>query len=585
MPYLKNLKPLWLPAVVAVFFYLGVKGIGWGLPGKARSDIVLPQELRNAGFYDLMIKKRNDIYALTEQSSTGRMAEKNDKGVTAVMKNLGIARDRVYVFNKEPGTLADFVRPYLLRSNHPDEQMTLAALSNMKPAKLDFNPRLFQYGGAYIYPVGAWLGALKISGLIFLTGDLERYFESPGEMAKIFVAGRAFSLLCGLASLILVYFMTLKHFGARTAAIAALFFSVMPGIVFQMHVMKPYTLSMFFSLAALYYSFEICDDPGGAANYFLSGMFSGLAIGSMPSYGLIIIAPAAVFVTAKEKSAKNALIFIAAAAAFFILTNPYWILDYKSLSAELHGFSSGKASLQLPAFIFFLTRQIPEGTGIVFMIAAACGIMIAMMRAGKKEVILAVSVVLPVLLVSFLFKYLEFSVQTVRLVLPWIAMSCILSGSFIDFLFEKAKMKWLGYCLLAMILLELFGHSYICAENFRLDAGNDSTRLMAGRWIEGNIPPGSRVGLYGLPEPFNVPPMDFRNYRVSILFDTSSFDGLDYFICTPESRIPPDDSRLMLVEDFRPRDSFMGMKYSMGLTSLNSEVFVFKVNPLRDSAR
>ena len=61
MPYLKNLKPLWLPAVVAVFFYLGVKGIGWGLPGKARSDIVLPQELRNAGFYDLMIKKRNEI--------------------------------------------------------------------------------------------------------------------------------------------------------------------------------------------------------------------------------------------------------------------------------------------------------------------------------------------------------------------------------------------------------------------------------------------------------------------------------------------------------------------------------------------
>lgn len=537
----------------------------------------MPADLRNSGFYGLMIEKRNDIYSLTGESSLGRLAEDNGQGFTPVLKSLGAARDRPLVFNGDPGVLADFVRPYLLRSNHPDEQMTLAALATMKPAKLDFNPRLFQYGGAYIYPLGAWLGALKAAGSITLTGDLVKYFENPGDMAKIFIAGRLFSLLFALASLLLVFLLALKHFGTRTAVLASLLFSIMPGIVFQAHIMKPYCLSMCFTLATLYYSLEIAGEPGRAANYFIAGLFTGLAAGSMPFYGLIITAPLTAFLTAKEKPLKNLVIFAGAAAAFFMLTNPYWFLDHKRLLAELHGFSSGKTSLQLPAFLFFLTRQIPEGTGAGFVIAAAAGIPAALLGRGKKGAILAVSIVIPVFLASLMFKSIEFSVQTVRLVLPWVAMSCVTAGIFLDRLFAERKTILFGCLFLAAVTFELFAHSYICAENFKIDSTSDSTRLLAGRWISNNVPRGARVAVYGLPEPFTVPPMDFRKYTISVLFKPDNFEVLDYFVCGVDNAKVVTRKELLVVADIKPVDSFLGLKYSLGSTSLNSEVIIYKI--------
>ena len=66
-----------------------------------------------------------------------------------------IDRSRLIELNDTDEKRAQLVRRYRLYSDQPDEMITLMSLAQMHPGKLDFDPRLYQYGGLWIYPVGA----------------------------------------------------------------------------------------------------------------------------------------------------------------------------------------------------------------------------------------------------------------------------------------------------------------------------------------------------------------------------------------------------------------------------------------------
>jgi len=63
-------------------------------------------------------------------------------------------------------------------------------------------------------------------------------------------------------------------------------------------------------------------------------VFCGLTAGSMSFFGLIVAAPAAAFLLAERRTVKDVLIFFAASAAAFLITNPYWLLDIPRLAQE-----------------------------------------------------------------------------------------------------------------------------------------------------------------------------------------------------------------------------------------------------------
>jgi hypothetical protein len=151
---------------------------------------------------------------------------------------------------------------------------------------------------------------------------------------------------------------------------------------------------------------------------------------------------------------------------------------------------------------------------------------------------------------------------------------------FTDFMLRNSRTKLIGYGLLILAVIELFAHSYICAENFGIDSSEYSTQLQAGSWINSNIKPGSRIGLCSLPGPYFVPPMDFRKYRISVRLNNAGFKNLDYFICGTYAQKKPPDAVLQLEKDFKPYSSFLGMRYSMGSTSLNSEVMIYKIKKI-----
>ena len=45
---------------------------------------------------------------------------------------------------------------FKLYSIEADEAVNIIALARIKPGQGQFDPGLYQYGGAYLYPLGAW---------------------------------------------------------------------------------------------------------------------------------------------------------------------------------------------------------------------------------------------------------------------------------------------------------------------------------------------------------------------------------------------------------------------------------------------
>lgn len=125
--YIVSLIPL-MAVLVTV-----ITSLGWGVPNKTINNIVLPRnpEARAETIKLISEVSSKDINTRDSLVIEGKSEDLKD--------NLRIARR------------------YLLYSENPDEMMALAGLSGINPKALKFKPKCFNYGGGYIYPMGAMI--------------------------------------------------------------------------------------------------------------------------------------------------------------------------------------------------------------------------------------------------------------------------------------------------------------------------------------------------------------------------------------------------------------------------------------------
>src|ERR1051326_7490778 len=147
-------------ALISIGIACGLCGINWGLPTKARVALL-----------------GADLDAIRAQIQNNTKME----GSVVIAEP---EKDRI--------DLARAYRRYFLYSNHPDEMLTLMSLSKMHPSKLDFHPHLFQYGGLFVYPLGALIFVGGKLGLVKLTSDLTFYLQNPEAFGRLYVVGRLF---------------------------------------------------------------------------------------------------------------------------------------------------------------------------------------------------------------------------------------------------------------------------------------------------------------------------------------------------------------------------------------------------------
>ncbi len=119
--------------------------------------------------------------------------------------------------------------------------ITFRALAMMHPGRMEFDPKLYQYGGLWIYPVGAILKAASLVNYVTLSGDRAYYLDSPEIFGRFYVLARAYSAAWGLVAMLAVFALVRRASGGLLLpTAAAICFVFMPVVVDLAHEAKPH---------------------------------------------------------------------------------------------------------------------------------------------------------------------------------------------------------------------------------------------------------------------------------------------------------------------------------------------------------
>jgi hypothetical protein len=169
---MKPTAAILLPLLCLAAFIFGT-GINWGLPSRLGDPFLLGR----------------DYHAMHLEALTSKTPEVDAAAGADVVAPEGKA-DEIVTLNGTDAERARILCRYRLYSDQPDEMITFRSLSQMKPASGDFDPRLYQYGGLWIYGVGALIEAGKVLGLLSIA-DRATYIGNPEMFGRFYIVARA----------------------------------------------------------------------------------------------------------------------------------------------------------------------------------------------------------------------------------------------------------------------------------------------------------------------------------------------------------------------------------------------------------
>jgi hypothetical protein len=283
LPKKKSKNELWAWAIIAFFGAFYFMGITVGLPKDL--PVLSDHEIEQ------MLKARDNVIAYYETS---------DKNV--------LDKKAAY-WNKRR-------EPYL-QARTGDSNRTFTMLANMKTHRgnqlISYN-----YGMTYLLPLGAYLYVLDKLSIINVHADVAFYLRNTPEVAKLFIANRVFIIIFTLLGMIVLYRIALRYVPREYALLTIIMYGLVPLVTVYAHDIKPWLYVNFFFLLAFYY---------GEKHYIRASIFAGLAMGSMTTAGFVLI-----WIIMNNLDARKIIIAATLCAGVFIITNPYWVLDWTRVS-------------------------------------------------------------------------------------------------------------------------------------------------------------------------------------------------------------------------------------------------------------
>ncbi len=448
-----------------------------------------------------------------------------DKNVGAdVDRNPLDKRDRVIWLNETDAQRAEIVRRYRLFSYQPDEMITLRALSQIKPGSLQFDPKLYQYGGLWIYPVGAMLKAASIKwiGLIHLTPDLAYYLDHPEAFGRFYVVARLYSVLWGLIGVATVYSI-LKKLTADDwmSAIGSLGFALLPVVVCMSHEAKPHLGGAVLMLLAIRAAMAFVES-GSTRLALLTGVLCGAALGMVPtSLPVFLILPAMVLMRpiGMGERVKLALLAGAAGVGVYAITNPYVLINLL-LHRELLTSNAGNTGAMyaihnLLGGAINAIRLVSEGSSMIVLIAGGIGWLTLhfsppMLR--RQLILLALPAIAITLICAAVSagKPGEFGRF---FILPDVAM---LIGVMVAL--GKLPRQWNKRFVGIVVLLLIIQASKDYLRAFLEDSSERGSRIQLANELHGR---GGRHGIamYAEPAPYCLPPINLFANRFLLQID------------------------------------------------------------------
>ncbi len=515
-----------------LFVALSTIGITWGLPSR-KIDKYL--------FGDGEPWSGEKIYRLAAAGEKFDAARLMSTGADVDVDPLDKHRDGPILLTGTEEDVAKIYLRYRLYTYQPDEMITMMALAGMRPGQFDFDPRLYQYGGLFIYPVGALIKLCGVLGLIDVRGDPVFFLDHPDEFGKFYIVSRAYSAAWGVVG-VFVVFAIARHIGGSSQGglLAALLFTLMPVVICVSHEGKPHLPGAVLMLLAVYFGLSFRQASTAHRVFVYLCLACGAAIGMViNAWPILILVPLITYghvndlarrhtslapvVLRWKHTVRLAALGIAAAIVVYLLTNPYVLFNALTNREILRSnFGNSLAMYEIAGVIPGLIRVLEltvEGATWPVVVLGVVALVIGLVRRNT----LMLPLVVPALLFFLQFvligagkpgEYGRFGILTNTALV--IGTGCLLANRPVG----RARIVSVVLAIGVVGWAGMHGYAYLAGfvadtsdQNSRMNLAEFCTHLRRDPETGEILVP---LVTFAEPAPYCFPPIDFARASVSL---------------------------------------------------------------------
>ncbi|RMF79561.1 MAG: hypothetical protein D6744_09040, partial [Planctomycetota bacterium] len=451
-----------------------------------------------------------------ERFAAARAAESRRRATTATDVDIDPLpqSDELIDLTADDAKRAAILRRFRLYSRQPDEMLTFMALQRMRPRAGDLDPGFYQYGGAYIYLIGASLGVGDLIGFSPISTDIDVYMVNPERFARFYIAARLISLAFACAALLGVFALAGRAAGRRAGWIAMWLLACAPAFLTASLEAKPHIAASAMTIWTIWAAMKYLQV--GGRSWAVMGLTAGAAVSILlAGAAALAVLPAVLLVRRDRRTLSHVLGAAAIALAVFALTNPYLLhhaLFRRELLANNFGntlamYRVGSLAGSVAALAVFLQLSLGPTWWL-----APLGVRRLRRRWGGR--ILLPAAPAAALLAVFGMVAAGKPAEFARFLLTLCALLCI-AGGVVGAGWVRASRR-VGIAAIAALVVLEGGAAYVA--NFAQDAHHKyETRRTAAVDLLETANRQDAIGVVAEPAPYSCPPLDFARRRVVLL--------------------------------------------------------------------
>jgi hypothetical protein len=375
-------------------------------------------------------------------------------------------------------------------------------------------------GSTVIYPTALFIHAWDViahHGSIF-GGDnslAARYHTAP---TPFYLIARLWVIALSVATIPLLYLLGRRVFGVRIALVATALWSVLPYPVHFGRIVRTESAATFFAVLTLWCCVRLYESRGSVRWCLLAGVSTGLAVSSR--YFMVALLPCALAAAVagvlhdRARVVRVGALVVASAFLGFVLTTPFFFLDWSATKASLKlqdtGQPVGNTLSPLGNLRWYLGSAAPNALSWPVFLLAIAGVVVTLWQRRRftQLLLLAYAALYLVTLSASKQHWERYLVEVMPIAVLFVAAFIVAVSKYVGSRAPQAK--WLAPATTVVLAGALI--AVPVRDLVRLDQHDRqrTQRELAREWIEQNVPRGSSVVqdplLFGV-RPSSIPPI------------------------------------------------------------------------------
>jgi hypothetical protein len=442
---------------------------------------------------------------------------------------------------------------------HPDEPTNFSVVQRMLKQH-DLNPHFFRYPSLFFYAnalvQAAHSAAGHALGLLHRSGELPELdvpIEGSGftTIPSAFIAGRALSTLCAVVIVWLAYRIGCALSNRNAGLLAALMVAVSPSVLRDSRWIAPDGMVTLAATATVLASLSVLR-KGRARDYVLASVLAGLTASLKYNGGLVgITVCAAALLRDGRRAFRNPWFYAAPliAAASFVLTSPFVVLDFRSFwqdfASERKHYATGHEGAEGNTLAFYCGYLWEwEGPGALLAVG---GLVLGVLR---RHAGIAVLGVFCAVYFCFINSFVTRNGQTLVPMVPTLlTIAAWFSSECLALVAARLRARHVPRAAIAAVWVV----SVVALASYPLAGSVERTRPLllkdnrelAGNWINEHVPAHSHIAIeryacyldrkrYGLKTTRNLISLEPAWLREHTDYMVFAGDSFNRFLVDPE---------------------------------------------------